>query len=111
MVLFIFIIYYLFIYSVNIKPPRHRFGLSLCLGLAKIHAQKSYTSLTFTLFQESNEVHSLSLSLIIPKCQVCSKITVILVLNLYLTLDTIQDLSIRKIARLHLAAIYSLIEG
>ena len=27
----IFIIYYL---SVNIKPPRHRFDLSLCLGLA-----------------------------------------------------------------------------
>ena len=28
--------YYLFIYlfSVNIKAPRHRFGLSLCLGLA-----------------------------------------------------------------------------
>ena len=23
-----------FISSVNIKPPRHRFGLSLCLGLA-----------------------------------------------------------------------------
>ena len=28
-----FIIYY-FISSVNIKPPRHRFGLSLCMGLA-----------------------------------------------------------------------------
>ena len=24
----------LFIYSVNIKPPRHHFGFSLCMGLA-----------------------------------------------------------------------------
>ena len=32
---FIIIIIYLFIISsLNIKPPRHRFGLSLCLGLA-----------------------------------------------------------------------------
>ena len=30
----VFIIIYYFIYSVHIKPPRHRFGLSLCLGLA-----------------------------------------------------------------------------
>ena len=29
----------LFIYSVNIKPPRHRFCLSLRLGLAKLKAQ------------------------------------------------------------------------
>ena len=28
----IFIIYYLFIYSVNINPPRHRFGFSLAWG-------------------------------------------------------------------------------
>ena len=26
--------YYYLSFSVNIKPPRHRFGLSLCLGLA-----------------------------------------------------------------------------
>ena len=31
----------LFIYSVNIKPPRHRFGLSLCLGLAIIQIQNN----------------------------------------------------------------------
>ena len=29
-------LFLLFIYSVNIKPPRHRFGFSLCLGLAKL---------------------------------------------------------------------------
>ena len=28
------VLLFIFIYSVNIKPPRHRFGLSLCLGLA-----------------------------------------------------------------------------
>ena len=33
----LFIIYYL---GVNIKPPRHRFGLSLCLGLAIRLSQK-----------------------------------------------------------------------
>ena len=27
-------IFIIIIYSVNIKPPRYRFGLSLCLGLA-----------------------------------------------------------------------------
>ena len=32
-----FIIYY-FISSVNIKPPRHRFGLSLCPGLAIMYS-------------------------------------------------------------------------
>ena len=33
----VIIIYYL---VVNIQPPSHRFGLSLCLGLAKILGEK-----------------------------------------------------------------------
>ena len=33
---FYYYYYLLFISSVNIKPPRHRFGISLCLGLAII---------------------------------------------------------------------------
>ena len=28
------LLFIIFIYSVNIKPPRHRFGLSLGMGLA-----------------------------------------------------------------------------
>ena len=33
----------IYLFSVNIKTPRHRFGLSLCLGLAILHPMSENT--------------------------------------------------------------------
>ena len=37
--------YYYYLFSVHIKPPKHRFGLSLCLGLAIWLGRGGYHSL------------------------------------------------------------------
>ena len=50
-------IYYL---SVNIKPPRHRFGLSLCLGLAN----RKFKSLKMQLDDKEDEIEFLNIVII-----------------------------------------------
>ena len=45
----------LLLFSVNIKPPRHRFGLSLCLGFAK---QSWYKMGCAYIIDKNNLFHS-----------------------------------------------------